>query len=68
MVFGRNLVVTCGILMTGLANMYTNQRIQFKQETFWNFNALVEAHHNTIPMLWIPATSRILNLNAFSLE
>jgi hypothetical protein len=47
--------------------MYVEEKTRFTQPNFWDFNALIEARHDAIPMRWI-STSNGLDLNALGVE
>jgi hypothetical protein len=66
-VFISDYLAAVKTLQVDLAQMYLEPKTQFTQATFWDFNALVDAMHDAIPMRWIPS-SNTLDLNASGAE
>jgi hypothetical protein len=72
MKFGqRNDVFVCDYLadvsrlQTDITKMYVEEWTRFSQEPFWDFNALVGATHDSIPLKWI---TEDLDLNTSGVE
>jgi hypothetical protein len=67
----RNDVFVCDFLagmktlQKDLNEMYKGERTAFTHHAFWDFNALVPGHHNTIPMKWVTDE---LDLNSSGVE
>jgi hypothetical protein len=54
-------------LQVDLAQIYIEEKTRFTQANFWDFNALIEARHDAIPMRWILALNG-LDLNDSGVE